>query len=223
VARLNRPPRLPADASPLLASLLAAMTALDPTQRPAATEVAARLRSLAGRMTGDPDATGRMRLIASVPGARPPAPARLAAAAAAVALVLGTGVALLMDGGAPRSVPAAAADRSPSGVVAPAAKPSPSPTASAARGTATAHTGATVHAVAAMSVAMRTVPPSAAPATPVRHATTSGRPAPAKQAHPVTRPHPATKAKPPKKAEPAKHGGGPGKAPKPAKGKPGKK
>src|SRR5438067_1210752 len=77
VARLNRPPRLPADASPALASLLAAMTALDPAQRPAAAEVAACLRSLAGAMTGDPDATGRIAVIASAPRARPPAPARL--------------------------------------------------------------------------------------------------------------------------------------------------
>lgn len=56
MARLNRPPALPEDASPALADLLSRMTALDPAHRPAAADVAAALRELlVGRVTG-PDA-----------------------------------------------------------------------------------------------------------------------------------------------------------------------
>jgi tRNA A-37 threonylcarbamoyl transferase component Bud32 len=56
VARLTRPPALPIDASPALADLLSRMTALDPSARPRAEEVAAALRGdLAGAITA-PDA-----------------------------------------------------------------------------------------------------------------------------------------------------------------------
>ncbi|MGN6743171.1 MAG: serine/threonine-protein kinase [Amnibacterium sp.] len=56
VARLTRPPALPADASPALAHLLSRMTALDPADRPRAADVAAALREdLAGAITA-PDA-----------------------------------------------------------------------------------------------------------------------------------------------------------------------
>ncbi|MCU1474017.1 serine/threonine-protein kinase [Amnibacterium sp.] len=57
VARLTRPPALPADASPGLADLLSRMTALDPGDRPRAAEVAEALHEqLAGAITV-PDAT----------------------------------------------------------------------------------------------------------------------------------------------------------------------
>ncbi|HEY8319695.1 MAG TPA: serine/threonine-protein kinase [Amnibacterium sp.] len=186
VARLNRPPRLPADASPALASLLAAMTALDPAQRPAAAEVATRLRSLAGAMTGEADATGRMAVIASAPPARPPAPARLAAAAAAVALVLGTGVALLADGGALTSAPVAADVKAPSGVravplphptITPSTTPGPAPSA--------------LRAVAAVSIST--------------HAPSAPAPAPhtSRVTHPTSAPHHAA---PAPRAAPKHHG-----------------
>jgi tRNA A-37 threonylcarbamoyl transferase component Bud32 len=56
MARLQRPPALPEDASPALADLLSRMTALDPTHRPAAVDVASALRHLlVGRVTA-PDA-----------------------------------------------------------------------------------------------------------------------------------------------------------------------
>ncbi len=56
VARLTRPPALPTDASPALADLLSRMTALDPSVRPRAGEVADALREdLAGALTA-PDA-----------------------------------------------------------------------------------------------------------------------------------------------------------------------
>ncbi|MGT2427053.1 protein kinase domain-containing protein [Amnibacterium kyonggiense] len=56
MARLQRPPALPEDASPALADLLSRMTALDPAHRPAAAEVTAALRELlVGRVTA-PDA-----------------------------------------------------------------------------------------------------------------------------------------------------------------------
>ena len=51
IARLHRPPALPADASPALASLLARMTAIDPAARPAAADVGAGLMALRGVMT----------------------------------------------------------------------------------------------------------------------------------------------------------------------------
>ncbi len=52
VARLTRPPALPAEASPALADLLSRMTALDPSDRPRAAEVAEALRDgLAGAIT----------------------------------------------------------------------------------------------------------------------------------------------------------------------------
>ncbi|WP_162850823.1 serine/threonine-protein kinase [Amnibacterium kyonggiense] len=57
MARLQRPPALPEDASPALADLLSRMTALDPAHRPPAADVAAALRELlVGRVTA-PDAT----------------------------------------------------------------------------------------------------------------------------------------------------------------------
>ena len=56
MARLQRPPALPQDASPALADLLSRMTALDPAHRPAAADVASALREqLVGRVTA-PDA-----------------------------------------------------------------------------------------------------------------------------------------------------------------------
>lgn len=56
MARLQRPPALPEDASPALADLLSRMTALDPVHRPPAHDVAAALREqLVGRVTA-PDA-----------------------------------------------------------------------------------------------------------------------------------------------------------------------
>ncbi|MBW4042263.1 MAG: serine/threonine protein kinase [Acidobacteria bacterium] len=56
MARLQRPPALPEDASPALADLLSRMTALDPVHRPTAAHVAAALREqLVGRVTA-PDA-----------------------------------------------------------------------------------------------------------------------------------------------------------------------
>ena len=56
MARLQRPPALPEDASPALADLLSRMTALDPAHRPAAADVASALREqLVGRVTA-PDA-----------------------------------------------------------------------------------------------------------------------------------------------------------------------
>jgi serine/threonine protein kinase len=57
MARLQRPPALPEDASPALADLLSRMTALDPGHRPTASDVASSLRELlVGRVTA-PDAT----------------------------------------------------------------------------------------------------------------------------------------------------------------------
>ena len=57
MARLQRPPALPEDASPALADLLSRMTALDPAHRPAASDVTSALRDqLVGRVTA-PDAT----------------------------------------------------------------------------------------------------------------------------------------------------------------------
>jgi serine/threonine protein kinase len=56
MARLQRPPALPEDASPALADLLSRMTALDPAHRPPASDVASALRELlVGRVTA-PDA-----------------------------------------------------------------------------------------------------------------------------------------------------------------------
>ncbi|HEV7624542.1 MAG TPA: serine/threonine-protein kinase [Amnibacterium sp.] len=158
VARLNRPPRLPDDASPGLASLLAAMTALDPAARPHATEVARALRELAGGMTGEAPATAvvvRMPAvrIASAPAGRPPALTRLVGAAAAVAVVLGTGMALLADGRAPVAVPAADGTAAVAPAVVPSTSPPlprPTPTRTAAlhavlaaATTSSAHPGAT--------------------------------------------------------------------------------
>ena len=77
VARLSAAPPVPPEASPELAALLTAMTALDPADRPAASAVAATLRDLAGSMTA-PDAEDTAR----VPR---PAPSMLAAGAAAAA------------------------------------------------------------------------------------------------------------------------------------------
>jgi serine/threonine protein kinase len=78
VARLHAAPPVPPEASPELAALLTAMTALDPADRPSASAVAATLRDLAGAMTA-PDAEETAR----VPR---PAPSMLAAAAAVPAV-----------------------------------------------------------------------------------------------------------------------------------------
>lgn len=56
MARLNRPPTLPEDASPALAELLSRMTALDPAHRPPAGDVAAALRELLVGQVTAPDA-----------------------------------------------------------------------------------------------------------------------------------------------------------------------
>jgi eukaryotic-like serine/threonine-protein kinase len=79
VARLTRPPALPADASPALADLLSRMTALDPSDRPRAAEVAEALRDeLAGAITV-PDAahTAEVPRLDVLPAAPPPLPAAL--------------------------------------------------------------------------------------------------------------------------------------------------
>ncbi|MGN6741698.1 MAG: serine/threonine-protein kinase, partial [Amnibacterium sp.] len=73
VARLSAAPPIPAEASPELAALLGAMTALDPVARPAASAVAAILRDLAGSMTA-PEAADTApvpRAAASLLGAAP--------------------------------------------------------------------------------------------------------------------------------------------------------
>jgi len=210
VARLNRPPRLPEDASPRLASLLAAMTALDPAARPRATEAAATLRALAGRMTGESPATAAVPRIVSLPPGRPPAAARLVGAAAAVALVLGTGVALLADGVTPTAVPAADGTAAVAPEVAPSSTPLPHPTP-----TATSHAlqavlaSSTSRSTSTHQVATSRRPPAAPPAA-------APRPAPHhKPAHHAGHAH---------HAEPTGHAkhGGPAKAPKPRKGGHGK-
>ncbi|MDQ1513109.1 MAG: eukaryotic-like serine/threonine-protein kinase, partial [Microbacteriaceae bacterium] len=77
VARLTRPPALPANASPALAHLLSRMTALDPADRPRAAEVASLLREdLVGAITA-PDATSTAptpRAGLAIVAAAPPAP-----------------------------------------------------------------------------------------------------------------------------------------------------
>ena len=78
VARLSSAPPAPAGASAELAALFTAMTAMDPADRPAASAVAATLRSLAGSMTAPEEAE-----TAPVPR---PAPSLLAAAAGAAAV-----------------------------------------------------------------------------------------------------------------------------------------
>ncbi|MGN6741697.1 MAG: protein kinase domain-containing protein [Amnibacterium sp.] len=226
IARLNRPPRLPPDASPRLASLLSAMTALDPAQRPRATEVAATLRALAGAMTGDPDATGRVVRVESAPAARPPAPLRLVGAAAAVVVALGTGVALLTDGATPAAVPVAAgtAPVAPDSATTPKAVPTahPSPTA--------VPTASALQAVVAISATRSDPPPTpvrhpAATASPVPHAHPAhpapahGKPAHGKHGTPPRHGGPAQHAKPPHHAKPPKPAHH---APKPVKGAPGR-
>ena len=82
VARLTRPPALPADASPALADLLSRMTALDPSDRPRAAEVAEALRDgLAGAITV-PDAahTAEVPRLDVLPDVLPVAPAPVPAA-----------------------------------------------------------------------------------------------------------------------------------------------
>ncbi|HET6825701.1 MAG TPA: protein kinase [Amnibacterium sp.] len=219
VARLNRPPRLPEDASPRLASLLAAMTALDPAARPRATEVAATLRALAGMMTGESPATAAIPRIASAPAGRPPAATRLVGAAAAVALVLGTGVALLADGAAPTAVPVADGTALVAPAAAPSPAPDPTPTASprALRAVLASTTtrSTSTHPVAASGAATT---PVAAPhhvrPTPTKHHEPAHHQKPARHRKPAHHHKPARHAKP---APPAKHGA-PAKAPKPGRG-----
>ena len=78
VARLTRPPALPIDASPALADLLSRMTALDPSARPRAEEVAAALRGdLVGAITApDAEHTAQVPRAALAGAAAAAAPAR---------------------------------------------------------------------------------------------------------------------------------------------------
>ncbi|WP_158590068.1 serine/threonine-protein kinase [Amnibacterium setariae] len=77
MARLQRPPALPEDASPALADLLSRMTALDPEHRPSASDVAASLRELlVGRVTAPEAAqTAPTPVAGLVPSPLPPRPA----------------------------------------------------------------------------------------------------------------------------------------------------
>ncbi|WP_345480185.1 serine/threonine-protein kinase [Amnibacterium soli] len=75
MARLQRPPALPEDASPALAELLSRMTALDPAHRPGAADVASALREqLVGRVTAPDAAQTAPTPIAGVAAAVPPVP-----------------------------------------------------------------------------------------------------------------------------------------------------
>ncbi|MBW4042829.1 MAG: protein kinase [Acidobacteria bacterium] len=158
IARLNRPPTLPPDASPALATLLARMTALDPAARPQAAEVAEVLTSLRGGMTA-PDfpvtaPLARATVSAEAPTAELAAPAthRVArrrrplrvvpvAVAAAVGVVLVSGMTLLpqwqggtADSAAARSTPSAAsAPRTAAPRTTPSAAASGTPAASGTR------------------------------------------------------------------------------------------
>lgn len=208
VARLNRPPRLPEDASPRLASLLAAMTALEPAARPHATEVAATLRALAGRMTGESPTTAALPRVVSHPTARPPATSRLVGAAAAVALVLGGGLALLTDRSTPATVPVADGTAAVAPVAAaPTSSPRPTPTASASPRVLQAVLASTTTRRASADEAADRAPTTTAKPAPETH-----RPAPA----PVRHHHkPAPPAKPGRHAAPPD----PRKAPAPGPGK----
>jgi hypothetical protein len=222
VGRLNRPPRLPEDASPRLASLLAAMTALDPAARPHATEVAATLRALAGRMTGDVEATAAVPRLLSVPAGRPPAASRLVGAAAAVALVLGTGMALLADGGAPTAVPAADGTAAVAPATGPRGTALPHPTAAATAralhlvlsSTTTRTTSGTAHA---------TQSTTSHPSGAEQHAGAKPKHGAAPKPEHAAPPKPKHAKAPHAASKPPKPGHGEhGKAPKPGKGGHGK-
>jgi hypothetical protein len=105
LARLSRPPRVPADAPPDLAALLAGMTTTDPADRPGADEVASRLGSGPGVVVSRPvaalaaepsdDATtllapadGTRLLTTAVPTAAPPVDAWFARAGARLEAVV---------------------------------------------------------------------------------------------------------------------------------------
>ncbi|MDH2444502.1 serine/threonine-protein kinase [Amnibacterium sp. CER49] len=142
VARLHRPPALPPTASPALAHLLSAMTALDPDQRPRAAQVRDRLDALVGAMTAEEAGlTGGLMVPAflePLPELEPqltgflparstrPAALRLLGAAAAVAVAITAGSALAL-GGVPAPTQGGAADAAAGAVAGgPTALPSPS-------------------------------------------------------------------------------------------------
>jgi tRNA A-37 threonylcarbamoyl transferase component Bud32 len=199
VARLNRPPTLPAGASPALATLLTRMTALDPAERPPAARVAEVLASMRGAMTGQefPVTAPLARTIAAdqaetaelvpVPDgvARRRTGLRLKplAAVAAAGVVLASGIALLPQspGQQAGSIAAPAASTAPR---TPTATRSVTAAPAASSGTRSHDSGS----VSQAALVSRTTTAAAAVKT------SGGAPKPAAQRHAAVHPKKAAKA-----------------------------